>query len=810
MKKIFFLITLLVCADSFSQDDPLLMENIELGGVLNDMPINPVDGEMYYNDTTKLTYKYNASRKIWFINRDGSSINLFNAKTITCGAFIFSNNETGVYYLDENITYNTSDYIKVIPGQDYVASHNMRSTCFFDEDKNLVLGGSFSNSTQTTIPNGAVYIRFSYSSALDDVFQFQLGTESTSYESYKKSYQEQISELNKIKLDKESSELTLFTPKAREVIAERLKNGYSLGVGFADDVARIKRDVAAFKENPSEWRPFFGENDSVPSQGVQMHTSAVYAWALKNETIANIVANELLEIITATNLYDAYWVSAESPVNKRFASDDDLWIQVGKVKKMFDSYGLIKEMQTTLGDGDKLEIENWFKRFKEICENNEKALVDAYFGKGWEYSTRKQINNNVLYSYNSNQSTPTPIYTNHGDVMHQYTMIRSQDEYNNRRWEVINYIHGWAIHNDDTYSEFWTRQFFKEALKYGLFPDGTWCEMFRNHDNSTALGVSYGFASLAAMLEMAHNDALANHFPYDRLYDYTTTEGVVTGSINLTNTPYVGSSTTDGVTEKSIYTFLIGQSKYLRNAANGGWNNKRSFKKSTGAKVPLNATDLYQPSIHAALANLYYKNTELEAFYKYDTSAGYPVKKDIYSGYNPPFATQDAGAWTNLINGMLWYEQEDNFFDYNTYSPRSKENKVDNKEVLNLYNKASTTNGVYFSPSNGNEIVDGVHNASDFISVKQGSVYSMNPWPRFVAFYGADKNLIPKGYSHTTGKIAIPVNVAYVRLGIVIGNDNQFMMVEGDKIPSYFIPYKLTQEERIKQLEETIIQLTNN
>ena len=60
------------------------------------------------------------------------------------------------------------------------------------------------------------------------------------------------------------------------------------------------------------------------------------------------------------------------------------------------------------------------------------------------------------------------------------------------------------------------------------------------------------------------------------------------------------------------------------------------------------------------MANLYYEDQDLEDYYMYNTSVGYPTKVQIYEGYG---LQEDYGAWGNMIIGSAWFQQEDNFFN---------------------------------------------------------------------------------------------------------------------------------------------------
>ncbi len=51
-------------------------------------------------------------------------------------------------------------------------------------------------------------------------------------------------------------------------------------------------------------------------------------------------------------------------------------------------------------------------------------------------------------------------------------------------------------------------------MKFGVFPDGTLAEMWRNTESDVTKGVFYGWlTATGGAVQMAHVDAMANHFP---------------------------------------------------------------------------------------------------------------------------------------------------------------------------------------------------------------------------------------------------------------------------------------------------------
>ncbi|MFI1772456.1 hypothetical protein [Thalassobellus citreus] len=448
-----------------------------------------------------------------------------------------------------------------------------------------------------------------------------------------------------------SSENYLFTAKAKSVLKQRFENGYIAGVGFEDEISRVIDKASEFLLNPSGDRPVFGESSSISNGGHYLHTTAVYAYAIDDQTLANSVASELLEIVNSNDLYTSYWNNSHTL--RWDSAPEALWIQSSKAKKMKDSYNFIKKIQTVLSSTDKTSIEEWFERFAELSFNSISTRIDLFFGGGWSV-------NNLTGKYYTGAEYGRPLQDAQGNDI--YVMAQPQDIYNNRNFDIIAWIHSWAVEAGDLSKETYCRDFFKMFFKYGVFPDGTIWELKRNNNTVPYQGLMYGDTTLESAIHMAHKDAMGGHFVGDLLYDYTTTDGVLNGSTTISSTPYEGSSTTDGETKKGLLLFMKAQSNYLRTQANGGWNDIRFYVDDDDNYHPLDATGKLMSSSHIAMANLYYKDKDLEDWYRYSSSAGYPLKQTIYKGYNGGAWNEDSGAWGNMIFGSMWFGQENNFF----------------------------------------------------------------------------------------------------------------------------------------------------
>ncbi|MRX63325.1 Ig-like domain-containing protein [Maribacter luteus] len=452
----------------------------------------------------------------------------------------------------------------------------------------------------------------------------------------------------------------LFSAQAKKTLKARFENGYVTGPGFADEITRAINDSEIFLANPSEFRPQFSNVNTIAFEGQNLHTTALYAYAIDNIEMANTVITEILGIVSSNDLNTSFWNNSSSI---RWDSDFGGWILCGKAKKMLDSYELLENLQTVLTESEKEEIEIWFSKFAELAYTAVRMRLEGYLGANWETNGIRSFKPEGLYP--AEHGKPNPIQDKLGNDLTEFTMSWAQDSFNNRNFDIVQYIHSYAISTSNEAMEIWAREFVKNWLKFATFPDGTMAEMWRNTDDAPAKGVWYGWISTGAVIEMAHVDAMANHFPNDKLYDYKTKEGILKGSTNLTSSGYAGSSTTDGVSDKSILGVIKALSKYYRSSDNGGWNDIRFYKSENGLTLTtLDATGYTQPSSITAIANLYFKDNELKDFYLYNINEGYPAKASISAGalaiaqYN-----EDYGPWGNLIMGAAWLEQEDNFFD---------------------------------------------------------------------------------------------------------------------------------------------------
>lgn len=113
----------------------------------------------------------------------GDEKNLFDKSTVTVGIFISGTSGN----IQQNATYDASDYIAVDAGETYSgrsASKPMRFHAFYNSDRSFISGGSDSDSTVFTAPAGAAFVRVTVHHSEVDSFQLERGVVNTAFLPY--------------------------------------------------------------------------------------------------------------------------------------------------------------------------------------------------------------------------------------------------------------------------------------------------------------------------------------------------------------------------------------------------------------------------------------------------------------------------------------------------------------------------------------------------------------------------------------------------------------------------------------------------
>jgi len=107
--------------------------------------------------------------------------NKFNKATVKLGYALNNNNTESL-----NATYDYSDFIPVIPLQQYSSFLGMRYTTYYDENKSFIAGGSSAYLNTFTVPSNVYFVKLTVFHSDINNFQIELGSVNTSYESYEK------------------------------------------------------------------------------------------------------------------------------------------------------------------------------------------------------------------------------------------------------------------------------------------------------------------------------------------------------------------------------------------------------------------------------------------------------------------------------------------------------------------------------------------------------------------------------------------------------------------------------------------------
>lgn len=111
--------------------------------------------------------------------RGTPSKNLFNKSTVTVGYFVANGNGN----LAPAPGYNASEYISILPGNEYRLSGTSEQLAFYDANKVYISGLAFGSQLAVT-PSNAYYIRLSVKDSQLSTVQLEKGNVVTSYVSY--------------------------------------------------------------------------------------------------------------------------------------------------------------------------------------------------------------------------------------------------------------------------------------------------------------------------------------------------------------------------------------------------------------------------------------------------------------------------------------------------------------------------------------------------------------------------------------------------------------------------------------------------
>lgn len=151
-----------------------------------DLVVNKVDEE---NSSDAVSGKAVFNHSAYIANKKADlsvGKNLYNKDAATTGYYM---SNLGVAY--SHVSFSHSDLIYVESGETYVCNQDIRYSCYFDINGEVISGGTSSTIRTFTVPENAVYIIVTLLSAVNvqNLAQLEIGSTATDYESYIKSIQ---------------------------------------------------------------------------------------------------------------------------------------------------------------------------------------------------------------------------------------------------------------------------------------------------------------------------------------------------------------------------------------------------------------------------------------------------------------------------------------------------------------------------------------------------------------------------------------------------------------------------------------------
>lgn len=520
--------------------------------------------------------------------------------------------------------------------------------------------GSYTQSNNGTVNDSIRFI--GYVSSFGDITSSQQTTQRTEFGSGPISFDH-----------------TLWTEQQRLEVKARLDAGDyrpNSNTNFSNYVSTITTEKDAFVADPAVSRylsistgtpiPAWGyEYTGDPAQvlseepkpgdntGIDyIFKAAVWAWAYEDVSIANQIANEILWHASNAN-YD--FGNTAKFLRTRTIDVNPYFVQAAWIEKYHTIWHeVVKQLESTLTAGEITTIDNWFADAADWLYNAAGVHLDLYMGNDWE-------NLNVAESVGIEFLDSTPLENSGGTPYSEWAVSAWQESMNNRVFDAVSYVHAYGIeHNNSTYRQFGTA-FFKLNMQYMVYLNGIMAEIKRTTDAAPNLGVQYIHICITGLVMIAHAEQAAwyngkiqaNGWTRENLYTYSTTAGHENGVSYNGHGPYLGGSTTDGVTQKNLLMVLQGITKFFRSPANGGFN--PPFYRNS---VLIDATTSKFP-VPYQMANAFYNNQTVFEHSVMDASAGLPSgTMDLQGTFGV-----EVGSWGKLFGGpVMWAEMENIMF----------------------------------------------------------------------------------------------------------------------------------------------------
>lgn len=330
------------------------------------------------------------------------------------------------------------------------------------------------------------------------------------------------------------------------------------------------------------------------------------------------------------------WVRNSADGNPHF-------ITIAKMSKYLSSFALVYGQLSGYSsfNTNRASVESWFTAAKDFAVARHNNRVSAFLGSGWRNFANNSFGSTTDYGGAGNHQSHVYFTSGGAGVMEVSSAQASAT--NNRALDFASYVGNYSIHFNDAATKSYAFDVFRLHMMFAVFADGSYMEHYRAYDTSPDLGLHYSTLAIFKLVSDAyrHEVAIANGLTGatepGKYFNYSTSIGT-----DELYSSYPSSSTSGGT--KTIKLMLENLSKWYRTSANGGWSDIRYAEGG-------NAINEYNRpyTIATAMANTYYNDAGLEAYYKFN-GTGYGTMGGFFNGRG------SVGAWTEHSLASSWGE----------------------------------------------------------------------------------------------------------------------------------------------------------
>jgi hypothetical protein len=289
------------------------------------------------------------------------------------------------------------------------------------------------------------------------------------------------------------------------------------------DWMRIQSNANAFLLNPSgeRWSGqttgacWWADRKTTPllpgrSRGEKLRDAAFSYLVTGNVKYRDAVRSELLaqSETPGSNFADGTRWCNNPPIGDSHSHEIVMWLT-----KILFGYDYIR---SSLSDVDRTRLEAWFRSAGSFWETVVRTTLKKRFpnrdkddyatlGPGWD---------------------PANPVCSHGKCVTHYDGWKKYDwheGWNNRNAAQIRFATLVGILTNDAFLKNQGKKYFKESLKYSVFPDGTHADFRRWTDTKPGLGWHYAGTMLGSLVNIADHFARAGD---PELYQFSSSEGL--------------------------------------------------------------------------------------------------------------------------------------------------------------------------------------------------------------------------------------------------------------------------------------------